>query len=129
MHLSKNDIPVRIDAPGAVARQLSDFGEASGTMGAEYFSLGAGADLAPLLEGLENDLCHSVHWGYVISGAVVVTYLDGSSERCVGGDVFHWPEWHTVRVEDDAEIVLFSPQHAHLPVMDHIKAKMGLGTA
>lgn len=33
-----NDIPVRIDAPGAVARQLSDFGEASGTMGAEYFS-------------------------------------------------------------------------------------------
>jgi len=33
-----NDIAVRIDAPGAVARQLSDFGETSGTMGAEYFS-------------------------------------------------------------------------------------------
>jgi gentisate 1,2-dioxygenase len=129
MHLSKNDIPVRIDAPGAVARQLSDFGEASGTMGAEYFSLAAGADLAPLLEGLENDLCHSAHWGYIISGSVVVNYLDGSSERCAGGDVFHWPSWHTVRVEDDAEIVLFSPQHAHLPVMDHIKAKMGLAPA
>ncbi|MSW21459.1 MAG: cupin domain-containing protein [Actinobacteria bacterium] len=129
MHLSKNDIPVRINAPGAVARQLSDFGETSGTMGAEYFSLGAGADLAPLLVGLENDLCHAEHSGYLISGVVVVTYLDGSSERCSGGDVFHWPAWHTVRVEDDAEIVLFSPQHSHVPVMDHIKAMMGLATA
>ena len=129
MHLSKNDIPVRIDAPGAVARQLSDFGEASGTMGAEYFSLGAGADLAPLLQGLEHDLCHSEHWGYIISGAVVVTYRDGSTERCAGGDVFHWPAWHTVRVEDDAEIILFSPQADHLPVMDHIRTKMGLAPA
>jgi gentisate 1,2-dioxygenase len=129
MHLSKDDIPVRIDAPGAVARQLSDFGEAAGTMGAEYFSLGAGADLAPLLAGLEHDLCHAVHWGYIISGAVVVTYLDGSSERCAGGDVFHWPAWHTVRVEDDAEIILFSPQDTHLPVMDHIRTQMGLAPA
>jgi gentisate 1,2-dioxygenase len=126
MHLQKQDIPVRIDAPGAVARQLPDFGTASGAIGAEYFSLGAGADLAPLLQGLEHDLCHSEHWGYVISGAVVVTYLDGATERCATNDVFHWPAWHTVRVEDDAEIVLFSPQDDHGPVMDHIKSKMGL---
>ena len=30
MRIAKNDIPVRIDAPGAVARQLPDFGDASG---------------------------------------------------------------------------------------------------
>jgi gentisate 1,2-dioxygenase len=126
MHLQKQDIPVRIDAPGAVARQLPDFGVATGAIGAEYFSLGAGADLAPLLQGLEHDLCHSEHWGYVISGAVVVTYRDGATERCATSDVFHWPAWHTVRVEEDAEIVLFSPQDDHGPVMDHIKKKMGL---
>ena len=126
MHLSKDDIPVLIGAPGAVARQRGDFGTPNGTLGAEYFSLGAGADLAPLLVGLEHDLCHSEHWGYLISGAVTVTYRDGASELCSTGDVFHWPAWHTVRADDDSEIVLFSPQDDHLPVMRHVKAKMGL---
>jgi hypothetical protein len=124
MHLAKDDIPVRIDAPGAVARQLPDFGIASGTLGAEHFSLAAGADLAPLLEGLDGDLCHSPHWGFVITGNLVVTYGDGSTERCTGGDVFYWPPHHTVRVENDAELILFSPQVEHGAVMDHILAKM-----
>lgn len=125
MHPQKDDIPVRIDAPGATARQLPDFGEAAGTIGAEYFTLGAGTDLAPLLEGLDGDACHSPHWGYLITGDVVVTYRDGTSERCVGGDVFHWPAGHSVRVERDAELVLFSPQVEHGAVMDHILSKMG----
>ena len=51
MHLSKDDIPVKINAPGAIARQLPDFGIASGTIGAEYFTMSAGTDLAPLLKG------------------------------------------------------------------------------
>lgn len=126
MRIQKQDIPTRIDAPGAVARQLPDFGTASGTLGAEYFSLGAGADLAPLLVGLHDDLCQAAHWGYVISGAGVVTYADTASERCATGDVFYWPAGHTVRVEDDAELILFSPQDEHGVVLDHIKAAMGL---
>jgi hypothetical protein len=125
MHVSKNDIPVRIDAPGAIARQLPDFGEASGTIGAEYFTLATGTDLAPLLEGLESDACQSPHWGYVLTGDVVVTYCDGETEHCAGGDVFHWPAGHSVRVQRDAEIILFSPQDAHGHVMDHILNKLG----
>jgi hypothetical protein len=126
MRIAKNDIPVLIDAPGAVARQRSDFGKANGTMGAEYFSLGAGADLAPLLEGLEHDLCQSEHWGYVIDGALAVTYEDGTAERCVTGDMLHWPAGHTVRAEEDTDFILFSPQDTHLPVLSHVKSKMGL---
>ena len=68
MHITKNDIPVRIEAPGAIARQLPDFGVAQGDIGAEYFSLGAGTDLAPLLAGLDGDACHAPHWGYMIEG-------------------------------------------------------------
>ncbi len=65
MRIAKNDIPVRIDAPGAVARQKTNFGDASGygKISGEYFSLSAGADIAPLLKGLEGDLCQSPHWG------------------------------------------------------------------
>ena len=125
MHVSKPKIPTKIDAPGAVARQLPDFGVASGTLGAEYFTLAAGADLAPLLEGLEDDACQSPHWGYVLVGEVVVTYNDGSTERCVTGDMFYWPPGHSVRVERAAELVLFSPQDEHTPVMDHILSKIG----
>lgn len=124
MHLSKDDIPVKIDAPGAVARQALDFGDAAGTIGAEYFTLGAGTDLAPLLTGLGDDACHSAHWGYVIKGEIVVTYTDGTTEACRTGDVFHWPAGHSVRVEDDAELIIFSPQKEHGEVMDHILAKM-----
>ena len=124
MHLNKNDIPIRINAPGAVARQLPDFGTASGELGAEYFTLGAGTDLAPLLQGLDGDMCHSPHLGYVIAGRVVVTYREGADQICSAGDVFFWPAGHSVRVEQDAELVLFSPQHEHGEVMDHIVAKM-----
>jgi hypothetical protein len=124
MHTSKNDLPVKIDAPGAHARHLPDFGVASGALAAEYFTLGAGADLAPLLQGLDHDACDSPHWGFMITGDVVVTYSDGSDERCSTGDVFYWPPGHSVRVERDAELVMFSPQAEHAAVLDHILAKM-----
>ena len=54
MHVNRNQIPVRIDVPGATARQAEGFGDPSGfgPLGGEYFSLGAGTDIAPLLEGL-----------------------------------------------------------------------------
>jgi hypothetical protein len=126
MRIPKEQIPVKLDVPGARARQLSDFGTASGTIGAEYFSLGAGTDIAPLLQGLHDDACHAPHWGYVISGDLVVTYTDGTSDQCVGGDVFHWPAGHSVRVEQDAEVILFSPQHEHLEVIDHMARKLGV---
>jgi hypothetical protein len=124
MHLPKEDLPVKIDVPGATARQLPDFGEAAGTIGAEYFTMGAGTDLAPLLEGLDGDACHAPHWGYMIAGDVKVTYNDATTERCVAGDIFYWPPGHSVLVHVDAEIILFSPQVEHTAVMEHILSKL-----
>jgi len=126
MHISKNDIPTKIDVPGATARQALDFGDPStfSSLGAEYFSLGAGTDIAPLLAGLTDDACHAPHWGFMISGKVVVAYTDGTEETCSGQDVFYWPAGHSVRVTDDAEVILFSPQVEHTAVMDHMLAKI-----
>lgn len=126
MHIAKQDIPVRIDAPGAIARQQADFGDARGygTISGEYFSLGAGTDIAPLLRGLEDDLCQSPHWGYLLEGAVTVTYADGAQEAVSAGDLFYWPPGHTVKVDRAAELVLFSPQHEHSRVIDHMLGKM-----
>lgn len=122
MHITKQSIPAKINVPGAVARQVPEFGDASGyqTMAGEYFSLGAGTDIAPLLKGLKDDTCQAPHWGYVISGDLVVSYSNGSQESCTTNDLFYWPPGHSVRVVNDAEIVLFSPEREHTAVMDHM---------
>jgi hypothetical protein len=127
MRIDKHDIPTVIDVPGAKARQASDFGatDGCGTLAAEYFSLGAGTDIAPLLRGLEDDACQAPHWGYVISGQLVVSYTGGRpDDSCSGGDVFYWPAGHSVRVVEDAEVVLFSPHAQHAAVIDHMKTAM-----
>ena len=126
MHLAKESIPIKIDVPGARARQATDFGDATGygSMGGEYFSLGAGTDIAPLLQGLDDDACQAPHWGYMIAGRLVVTYTDGTDETWATGDVFYWPPGHSVRVVDDSEVILFSPQLEHSHVMDHMLGVM-----
>lgn len=124
MRINPNDIPVRLQAPGATVRQVTDFGQPSGTLAGEHLILAAGTDIAPLLTGLVGDACQSPHWGHVISGTLVVTYSDGTTERCSARDLFYWPTGHSVRVEADAEIVMFSPQTSHGEVLDHMSAKL-----
>jgi len=126
MHVSKDTIPAKIDVPGAKARQATGFGDATGygAMAGEYFSLAAGLDIAPLLKGLKHDGCHAPHWGYMISGELVVTYTGGKAETCKGSDLFYWPPGHSVRVVKDAEVILFSPEREHCDVMDHMLRAM-----
>ena len=126
MRIAKQDIPARIDVPGAKARQQMNFGDATGygRISGEYFSLGAGMDISPLLQGLEGDLCQSPHWGYVLQGELTVTYADSTNEVINSGDLFYWPPGHTVKVGQDAEVILFSPQHEHGKVIEHMLNKM-----
>ena len=126
MRINKDEVPVVISIPGATARQAFDFGNASqyGDIAGEYFSLSAGVDFAPLLKGLENDLCQSPHWGFLIKGKIVVTYTDGSEETVSTGDLFFWPPGHTILITEDSEVILFSPQHEHCAVVDHVKAQL-----
>lgn len=126
MRISKNDIDAKIDIPGAKARATGKFGDATGfgAMQGEYFSLGAGTDIAPLLAGLEGDACQAPHWGYIISGEVVVSFTDGSTETCQGEDLFYWKPGHSVKVVRDAEVILFSPQKEHMHVIEHMLEKM-----
>lgn len=126
LHLDKDDVPVKIDVPGAVARQLTGFGDATGygEMAGEYFSLGAGTDIAPLLRGLDDDHCHAPHWGYMIEGELVVSFTDGTETTCRGGEIFYWAPGHSVRVVADSHVVLFSPQAEHVAVLDHMLGVM-----
>ncbi|KPV41869.1 hypothetical protein AN478_00240 [Thiohalorhabdus denitrificans] len=126
MHIAKEDVPVRIDAPGAIARQQTEFGDVTGygKMGAEYFSFEAGTDITQLLHGLKDDTCQSPHWGYVVSGVITALYTDGEEETSRTGDLFYWRPGHSVRAEEDTDIVMFSPQEEHSSVMEHIRHKI-----
>src|SRR5882724_5972021 len=54
-------------------------------------------DLAPLLKGLPNDLCHCPHWGYMFKGTQTVRYEDGHEETYGPGDCFYMTPGHSPR--------------------------------
>ena len=126
MRIAKEDVPVRIDVPGATARQQTNFGDATGygKISGEYFSLAEGTDITELLKGLEGDLCQSPHWGYILEGKLTVNFADGTQEMVDRNDLFYWPPGHTVKAEQNTEMILFSPQHEHSLVIDHILDKV-----
>jgi hypothetical protein len=126
MRIAKEDVDVRMNIPGAVIRLKTDFGDATGLgkISCEYFTLSAGVDTTPLFQGLEGDLCQCPHWGYVLRGRLTTTDAKDVRETVRTGDLFYWPPGHNVKVEEDAEIVMFSPQREHCHVIDHMVAKV-----
>lgn len=126
MRIQKENVNVKMEIPGAVIRQQMDFGDASGCgkISAEYFTLSAGVDTTPLFEGLEGNLCQCPHWGFVLRGTITTTDRKGQRETANANDLFYWPPGHNVKVDADAEIVMFSPQREHSHVINHMIEKV-----
>jgi hypothetical protein len=126
MRVAKEDVDVKMEIPGAMIRQRTDFGDATGLgkISAEYFSLAAGVDTTPLFQGLEGNLCQCPHWGFVLRGRLTTTDADGAQETVNADDLFYWPPGHNVTVDSDADIVMFSPQHEHSHVIRHMIEKV-----
>lgn len=126
MRISKDQVDVQLEIPGAALRQRKEFGEAGqfGTMSAEYFTLSAGVDTTQLFLGLEADVCQCPHWGYVLRGQITTTDASGARETVSAEDLFYWPPGHNVKVDADAEIVMFSPQREHSHVIQHMIGKV-----
>jgi hypothetical protein len=126
MHVKKDDVDVKMAIPGATIRQRLDFGDATGygKLSAEYFTLAAGVDTTPLFQGLDGNQCQCPHWGYVLRGSLTTTDSAGKQETVKASELFYWPSGHNVRVNEDAEIVMFSPQREHTHVIDHMREKV-----
>ena len=127
MHVRMDDVDVMMQIPGAVLRLKTDFGDATGygKICGEYFSLAAGVDTTELFQGLEGNRCQSPHWGFVVRGRITTTDASGAQETVQARDLFYWPPGHNLHVDEDAELVMFSPQHEHMHVIDHMKHKTG----
>ena len=126
MRVAKENVDVRMEIPGVVIRQRQNFGDVSGfdTISGEYFTLAAGVDTTPLFLGLHGDLCQCPHWGFVLRGDITTTDAKGGQETVTTNDLFYWPPGHNVKVNADAEIVMFSPQREHSRVIDHMIEKV-----
>lgn len=126
MKIQKNEIEIKMEIPGAILRQHMNFGDATGygKISGEYFSLSAGVDTTPLFIGLEGNMCQCPHWGYIISGQITTTNASGTEETVNENDLFYWPTGHNVRVNTDAEFIMFSPQHEHAHVINHMIDKV-----
>jgi hypothetical protein len=126
MRVTKDEVDVRMQIPGAIIRQRLEFGSVKGfdTISGEYFTLAKGVDTTPLFIGLEGNQCQCPHWGFVLSGQITTTDARGNSETVSTNDLFYWPPGHNVRVDEDAEIIMFSPQREHSVVIDHMRAKV-----
>jgi hypothetical protein len=126
MRIAKDDVDVKMQIPGATLRQQLNFGDATGLgkISGEYFSLAAGVDTTPLFVGLEGNACQCPHWGFVLRGQITTTDREGNQETVYPNDLFYWPPGHNVRVDQDAEIIMFSPQDPHTTVIDHMREKV-----
>ena len=107
MHITRSEIPVKIDVPGAPPARPRVRGPVRiGALGGEYLSLGAGTDIAPLLQGLEGDACQAPHWGFMISGELVVTYTRRHAGDLLRRRPLLLAPGHSVRAVADSEFIL-----------------------
>lgn len=120
MKINKRAIPVAMEGPGTVMRTQADFGG----MTVCFNELPKGTDFTPLLKGLENDDCHCPHWGYVISGSMLVKYHNGTQETVNDGDLYYLPGGHTVIVQEDVKLIEFSPSKEFDEVLEHVGKKI-----
>lgn len=119
MKMELERLPTRLEA-GGVCIQAQDWD----ALNVARIRFPGGADAAPLLEGLPQDLCPCPHWGTVLRGSIHVRYADGTEETVRAGEVYYWPPGHTVRVDEDYEAVEFSPSRAMSEVIDHLASKL-----
>jgi hypothetical protein len=100
---SRDELPLQEIAPGYSSR-FADWGGM--TVGHE--AAPAGTDASSLLEGLPGGRCQARHWGYLLSGRIVVDYGD-RTEVVRGGQAYYIEPGHAISFEEDSEAVEFTP--------------------
>jgi hypothetical protein len=100
---SRDELPLQQITPSYSTR-MADWGGM--TVGIE--AAPAGMDASSSLKGLPDDRCQAHHWGYLLSGRIVVDY-GGRQETVVGGQAYYIEPGHLISFAEDSEAVEFTP--------------------
>ena len=115
------------------ASQIDDFGLAEDRHDdldgytVNFVTIRQSHDLAPMLKSLPGGKCHCPHWGYLVSGRMIVRY-DDHEEVVEAGDAFYMPPGHAPEAEEGTQIVQFSPAEQLAETVGALKAGMPTGT-
>jgi len=114
----KDEAPIVIDEAEITGRyvELDDY-----TVSFEAFH--ADVDPAELFRGLPDDRCQCPHWGYVVSGRLIMRFAD-REETYNAGDAYYVPAGHTPVVTTGTEVIEFSPTAALNETMAVLGANM-----
>lgn len=79
----------REEVPVAIEGNWVELGmRPEGALTVAFVRLPGGANLAPALRGLPDDLCPCPHWGYMLKGRVRMHTTGGPTEY-VAGEAFY----------------------------------------
>jgi hypothetical protein len=112
MRASNEDLPLAFEGDGVASRQAE-----WGDMNVALETFPAGLDSAPLFKGLPDDRCQCPHWGYVIKGRMRIRYQD-HEEVIEAGDAYYMAPGHLPLIEEDTEVVEFSPMGEYQKTME-----------
>ena len=113
--ITRTDMTMEIEGNGVEVR-TQQAGE--NTLG--WFRLPAGTDLRPALAGLPGDLCQCPHWGYMLSGRLVMHTPEGD-HTFRAGEAFYWAPGHAPEAVEDCEYIDVSPSAEFSRVVRHIQ--------
>ena len=118
MRGSKQDLPIVEEGEGFFSRQAE-----WGDMNVALEAFPGGFDAAPFFKGLPDDRCQCPHWGYVLKGRGRIRYAD-HEEVISAGDAYYLEPGHLPFIEEDIEVVEFSPKGEYQKTMEVVAQNM-----
>jgi hypothetical protein len=115
MRISRDELPAR--TMGDYEGRMTDFGD--WRVAFERMPAHFPPDPSPF-KGLPDDRCQCLHLGVVLTGAFVVTYLDGTEETVRAGEAYSLAPGHFVQTLEPTEVVEFSPRVEHDRTMETV---------
>lgn len=111
MHSNREATPVKYQAGPYYSRQV-EWGE----MDAGFWGFPAGFDSSLLFKELPYG-CECPHWGYLLKGRMRVKYAD-HEEVITAGEAYYLAPGHLPVMEEDCEMVEFSPKDLSRKMME-----------
>lgn len=114
---SRDELPL-VQITPTYSTRMAEWG--SMTVGIE--AAPAGLDGAADLGDLPGGRCQAHHWGYMLSGKIVVDYEDGRQETISGGQAYYVEPGHKISFLEDSEAVEFTPTDELKRTLDAVRA-------
>ena len=71
----------------------------------------SGMDTTEMFKDLPDGACQEQHWGYIVSGAITMSYTDGTEETLTAGQAYYIKPGHNGRIDEDVDLVEFTPAY------------------